>query len=43
MSQVKITLNIYIFMFLKDIFVVLQPYIYVGVFHYYGHHVRPAS
>ena len=27
LSQVKITLNIYIFMFLKDIFNVLQPYI----------------
>ena len=33
-SQVKITLNIYIFMFLKNIFVVLQPYIFLGVFHY---------
>ena len=32
LSQVKITLNIYIFKFLKDIFVVLQPYIILGVF-----------
>ena len=28
LSQVKITLNIYIIMFLKDILVVLQPYIF---------------
>ena len=42
MSQVKISLNIYIFMFLKDIFVVLQPHIFLGVFHYFGHHGRPA-
>ena len=28
---------------LKDIFVVLQPYIILGVFHYFGHHRRPAS
>ena len=32
LSQVKITLNIYIFTFLKDIFVVLQPYIFLGGF-----------
>ena len=30
-------------MFLEDIFVVLQPYIFLGVFHYFGHHGRPAS
>ena len=30
-------------MFLKDIFVVLQPYIFLGVFPYFGHHGRPAS
>ena len=30
-------------MLLKDIFVVLQPYIFLGVFHYFGHHCRPAS
>ena len=30
-------------MFLKEIFVVLQPYIFLGVFHYFGHHSRPAS
>ena len=43
LSQVKITLNIKIFMFLKDILVVLKPYIILGVFHYFGHHGRPAS
>ena len=40
LSQVKITLNIYIFMLLKDIFVVLQLFIFLGVFHYFAHH-RP--
>ena len=30
-------------MFLKDFFVVLQPYIFKGVFHYFGHHGRPTS
>jgi hypothetical protein len=30
-------------MFVKDIIVVLQPYIFLGVFHYFGHHGRPAS
>ena len=43
LSQVKIPLNIYIFMFLKNIFVVLQPYIFLGVFHYFGNHGSPAS
>ena len=43
LSQVKITLNIYIFMFLKEIFVVLQPYIFLGVLHYFDHQGRPAS
>ena len=42
LSQVKTTLNIYTFMFLMDIFVVLQPCIVLGV-HYFGHHGRPAS
>ena len=32
LSQVQITLSIYIFKFLKDTFVVLQPYIFLGVF-----------
>ena len=41
--QVKITLNIYIFMLVKDFFVVLQPFIFLGVFHYFGHHRCPAS
>ena len=43
LSQVKITLNIYIFMLLNDILVVLKPFILLGVFHYFGHHCRPAS
>ena len=30
-------------MLLKDIFVVLQPFVIFGVFHYFGHHRRPAS
>ena len=42
-TQVKINLNTYIFMLLKDIFVILQPYIFLGVFCYFGHHGRPAS
>ena len=32
LSQVKITLNIYIFMFLKDTIVVLQSYVFLGFF-----------
>ena len=43
LSQVKLTLNIYIFRFLKDMFVVLQPYIFLGVFHNFCHRGRPAS
>ena len=43
LSQVEITLNIYIFMFLKDLFVVLQSYIFLGVFHYFGHYGCPTS
>ena len=31
------------FYVLKDISVVLQPYIFLGVFHYFGHHGRPPS
>ena len=30
-------------MFLKDIFVVLQPFSFLGVFHYFGYPGRPAS
>jgi hypothetical protein len=30
-------------MSLKAIFVVLQPFIFLGVFHYFGHHHRPTS
>ena len=30
-------------MFLKDILVVLQPFIFLGIFHYFGHHGRPTS
>ena len=30
-------------MLLNDIFLVLQPFICLGVFHYYGHNRRPAS
>ena len=30
-------------MFLKDIFVVLKPYIFLGVIHYFGHHGCPTS
>ena len=30
-------------MFLKDILVVLHPSTFLGVFHYFGHHGRPAS
>ena len=41
LSQVKVTLNIYIFILLKDIFVVLQPFMFLGVFHYFSHHRRP--
>ena len=29
-------------MFLNDNFVVLQPYIFLGIFHYFGQHGRPA-
>ena len=29
-------------MLLKDIFGVLQPFIFLGVFHYFGPHRRPA-
>ena len=43
MSKVIITLNIYILMFLKDIFVILQPYKFLGVFHYFGQYGRPTS
>ena len=43
LSLANVTLTIYIFMFLKDIFVVLQCYIFLGVFHYFGHHACPAS
>ena len=43
LPQLKITLNIYIFMFLKDIFVVEDPFIFLGVYHYFGHHGRLAS
>ena len=28
-------------MFLNDLFVVLQPYMFLDVFHYFGHHGRP--
>ena len=30
-------------MYLMNIFVVLQPYIFLGVFHYFSHHGCPAS
>ena len=30
-------------MLVKDFFVVLQPFIFLGVFHYFGHHRCPAS
>ena len=30
-------------MFLKDIFVVLQPYILLGIFRSFDHHGRPTS
>ena len=30
-------------MFLEDIFALLQPDTFLGVFHYFGHHGRPAS
>ena len=43
LSQVKITLNMNIFLFFKDIFVFLQPCIFWGVFYYFGHHGCPAS
>ena len=33
-------LHFYVF---KETFVVLQPYRILGVFHYFGHHGRPAS
>ena len=41
--QVKIPLKCKIFMFSKDIFLVLHHNIFLGFFHYFGHHGRPAS
>ena len=29
-------------MLLKDTFLFLQPFIFLGVFHYFGHHRQPA-